>query len=298
MGSKYALFLGCTIPARARNYEMSARAVGKRLGIDFAEVEEFACCGFPLKAMNHEATTLLSARNLAYAEKKGVDICVLCSACASVLTEDAHRLEENRHLRDEINGRLSRVGLSYEGGVKVKHYARILYEEVGIDRIREEVCVEMKGFRFAPHFGCHYLKPSEIYEGFDSAEVPQTLHSLIAALGAESIDYLTNKLCCGGAVLAADEKTAFGMAVEKLDELGKKGADAMVLICPFCSVMYDGNQKKIEAAFESSYGLPVLYLPQLIGLAMGLNSKELGLNLNVVKAKELIQKLSPQGDPA
>lgn len=290
--SKYALFLGCTIPARARNYEMAARVVGSRLNIDFVDVEEFACCGFPLKAMNHEATTLLSARNLAYAERKGVDICVLCSACASVLTEDALHLREDKGLRKKVNERLSHIGLQYEGGVRVKHYARILYEEVGLDRIREEVKVEMKGLRFAPHFGCHYLKPSEIYEGFDSVESPQSINSLIAALGAQPVDYLSKKLCCGGAVLAADEKTAFGMAAEKLNELKGAGADAMVSICPFCSVMYDGNQKKIEAFFETSYGLPVLYLPQLIGLAMGFDAKELGFNLNVVKAKELIQKIS------
>lgn len=288
---KYALFLGCTIPARARNYEMAVRAISKRLEIELVDLKEFACCGFPLKSLNKVASLLLSARNLCYAERNGMDICVLCSACASELTESSILLESDQYLMKEVNEHLYRIGLNYRKGVKVKHFARILYEDMGLERIRDEIKVNLDRLRIASHAGCHYLKPSDIYGRFDSPEAPRSLDQLVDITGAHPIDYMTKKLCCGGSILAAHERTALIMASEKLDELARVGADAIVLICPFCSVMYDSNQKKIEGELRKNYGIPVLYLPQVLGLAMGIRPSELGLNLNVVKTKGILEKI-------
>lgn len=287
---RYALFLGCTIPARSRNYELSARKVADQLGIQLIDVEDFICCGFPVKSGDMRSSRILGAYNLALAKKRDLDLCTLCSSCASALTETAHYLSENQEARDEVNATLEKVGLKYEGKVKIRHFARILIEEIGMDEIKKVCTQDLSDLSIAIHYGCHYLKPSDIYEHFDSVENPETLDRLVSITGAKVVDYAGKKDCCGGPLLPIDEKTALTIAKGKLDRISHTGADAMCLVCPFCSVMYDSNQKGIEAEFETSYNLPVLYLPQLIGIAMGFDRKELGLNMNVVKIKDLLSK--------
>ena len=284
---KYAFFLGCTIPARSRNYELSARKVAGELGIELLGVEDFMCCGFPMKVSDYTSAQVMGAYNLCLAQDKGLDICVLCSSCASQLTEIAHALSDDGPHRKQINNELSRAGLIYDGGVKVRHFARILLEEVGIKKIKGHFVKDLSGLKVGVHYGCHYLKPSEIYDGFDDIENPTSIETLVALTGATVIDYPGKKRCCGGPVLPVDETVALSVAKEKLDDLVHAGADTMCLVCPFCSVMYDGNQKSIESEFATTYNLPVLYLTQLLGLAMGFDRKELGLNINVVKTKHL-----------
>jgi len=288
---KYALFLGCTIPARSRNYELSARKVAERLGIQFIDVEDFICCGFPMKNIDQRSSEVLGAYNLSLAQREGLDLCTLCSSCTSALTETAHHLSENGAARDRVNASLSRQGLRYDGKVKVRHIARILYEDIGEERIRGCLEKDLKGLKIAVHYGCHYLKPSEIYDQFDSVEEPVSIDGLVALTGAEVVDYPGKKRCCGGPVLPVDEKVALSVTKEKLDDIKGAGADALCLVCPFCSVMYDSNQKSIESEYGESYGLPVLFLTQILGLAMGFDRKALGLNMNVVKTKELLSNI-------
>jgi heterodisulfide reductase subunit B len=286
----YALFLGCTIPARSRNYELSARCVAQKLGVELVDLKDFICCGFPIKASDNALAETLGAYNLALAKKEGVDICVLCSSCASALTEVSHHLSGNGQALLRVNRHLAKVGLQYEAGVRVRHFARLLHEEIGEDRIRACVERDLWGLRIAVHYGCHYLKPSEIYDHFDSVEEPCSIDALVRLTGAEVVDYPGKKRCCGGPVLPVDENVALAVTKGKLDDISKAGADAMCLVCPFCAVMYDGNQKSIESAYNTPYGLPVLYLTQILGLAMGFDRKALGLNMNVVKTKELLSR--------
>jgi heterodisulfide reductase subunit B len=284
---KYALFLGCTIPARSRQYEVSARKVAQKLGVELVDLENFICCGFPVKSSDKKSALILAGYNLALAEKNKLDLCALCSSCTSALTEASRHLSEHENQRAEVNESLGRVGLKYEGRVKVRHFARILYEEVGLDELKKHLTKSLEGLRVASHYGCHYIKPSEIYDNFDQVEDPHTLDAMIALTGATVVDYSNKKRCCGGPVLAVDEKTSLSVAKEKLDDILEAGADIINLVCPFCSVMYDSNQKGIETQFNVTYNLPVLYLTQILGLAMGLDRKELGLNMNVVKTKHL-----------
>jgi len=289
---KYALFLGCTIPARARNYELSARRVAETLGIELIDVERFVCCGFPIKSSKQFSAELLSAYNLALASEAGLELCTLCSSCTSALTEVAHELGyKDESQLAAVNSHLGPLGIQYSGRVTVRHFARILIEDIGVERIRKSITKDLSALRVAVHYGCHYLKPSDIYGGFDQPEEPTTLEELVSLTGAEVIDYRDKKKCCGGPVLPVDEKVALSLAKEKLDAVHEAGADLLCLVCPFCSVMYDGNQKGIENEFGVNYGLPVLYLTQLLGLAMGLDRKALGLNMNVVKTKDLMKKI-------
>ncbi|MBC8177061.1 MAG: hypothetical protein ISR61_02250 [Desulfobacteraceae bacterium] len=286
----YAFFLGCTIPARSRGYEMSSRKVAEKLDFELRDMKEFICCGYPMKASDKVSSELMGAYNLSLAERNGLDVCTLCSSCASYLTEVAYHLAEEGPKRDEVNKQLSRLGLEYKGGVKVRHFVRVLYEEVEPKEIKKHFKRDLEDLKIAIHYGCHYLKPSGIYENFDSADYPKSIEKLVSMTGARVINYAGEQNCCGGPLLPIDEKTALSLAKEKLDAVFDVGADALCVVCPFCSVMYDSNQKTMLSGSGTNFGLPVLYLTQLLGLAMGFGKKELGLNMNVVKTKELLKK--------
>jgi len=286
---RYALYLGCTAPVRAMNYELAARHTASRLGIELVDINDFGCCGFPLKSVHHEAALLLSARNLALAEEQGLDICALCSSCTGTLAEANHALQ-NEELRERVNEELeTTTGRRYNGAIRVRHLARVLYEEVGPERIQEAVTVDLSGLRLAAHYGCHYLKPNDVHDGFDDPENPHSLDQLIEALGAASIYYEGREQCCGGGILGADEETALALPHLKLERVVAAGADALVVICPFCDIMYELQQRRIEKLYEARYNLPVVFYPQLLGLAMGLSADKVGLPLNRVKSRKLME---------
>jgi len=271
------------------NYELAARHTASRLGIELVDINDFGCCGFPLKSVHHEAALLLSARNLALAEEQGLDICALCSSCTGTLAEANHALQ-NEELRERVNEELeTTTGRRYNGAIRVRHLARVLYEEVGPERIQEAVTVDLSGLRLAAHYGCHYLKPNDVHDGFDDPENPHSLDQLIEALGADSIYYEGREQCCGGGILGADEETALALPHLKLERAVAAGADALVVICPFCDIMYELQQRRIEKLYETRYNLPVVFYPQLLGLAMGLSADQVGLPLNRVKSRKLME---------
>jgi len=291
--NRYTFFLGCTVPVRAANYELSARKVAERLDLQLHDIPEFACCGYPIKSVNHYAYLLMAARNLALAEESGYPLCTLCSACCGALTEANHEIKEDEKLRNRINDDLNRtIGKMYQGGVRVTHFIRVLKEEVGLKKISSEIQVDLSSLHLAPHYGCHYTKPSTIYAKIEDPENPKSLDELIAATGAKSVSYESKLSCCGGGVLAMDEQVALGMAKNKLDRIQASRADGMVLICPFCDIMYESNQKKIEKVAGKEYKLPILFYPQVLGLAMGMEPDEVGIKMNRVKPTELMKKIT------
>lgn len=294
---EYTLFLGCTVPVRALNYEISARRVAEKLGLQLSDDPDFSCCGYPIKSVHRYGYLLMAARNLALAEEKGLPLCTLCSACCGSLTEANHEIKENEKLRKQINEDLFEwVGLHYEGGVRVTHFIRVLDQEVGKKRISEQIRTDLSPLRVAPHYGCHYTKPSTIYNKTEDPEDPKSLDELIKVTGAQSVQYEDKLQCCGGGGLAIDEQVALAMAHRKLDHLKSQQADAMILICPFCNVMYEGNQRKIEKSYQTEYKMPILYYPQLLGLALGFEPNDLGMKMNRVKANELVKKINRSAD--
>jgi heterodisulfide reductase subunit B len=284
---KYALFLGCTIPARALDYELSARKVLKALCIETVDLD-FGCCGFPIEAVDEEKGLALAASNLSLAEGSGLDVLTLCSACAEMLSKAKLALGDEKRLGGVNKVLKDKLGREYEGGVKVKHLARALYEEYGVDKIRERVSRPLKGLKIAVHYGCHYMRPSRIYGEFDDPEFPESLDRLVEATGAESIDYENKMACCGGGILNIDEAVAVEMTKTKLEALSKREVDALVLICPFCGIMYSRYQRLI---LKEGREIPVIYYPQLLGLALGLGPDELGFQLNMFNVKGLLEKV-------
>lgn len=283
------LYLGCTVPVRNLNYEVSARLTAKALGITFRDLEEFGCCGFPLKSLNVEDTLVTAARNLALAEREGLDICALCNACAGTLNEVAHQVRTNPETREKINQRLRLIGLHLEGNVRVRNFMRLLWEEVGVEGIRKAIVRPLEGIMLAPHYGCHYLKPSELNVGFDSPETPRTLSEMISATGATVVNYPSLLDCCGGGLLGFSEEIANALAARKLEDVSQSGAHALVLVCPFCNVMYEGQQKKIAKSTGLDLKAPVVYYPQVLGLALGMTSEQLGFKLNRIKPATLLK---------
>lgn len=289
---KAAFYLGCTIPIRAQNFELSTRRVAEAFGIELVDLPSAGCCGYPIKSVSQREALAAAAAVLADAEQVSDQLVTICTACTGVLTEAAHQLNASAELRNKINEDLSHTGRVYGGTVRVRHFARVLLEDVGESAIRARRKVDLSAFKFAPHYGCHYLKPSEAYNEFDSTEQPESLDRLIELAGAQSIPYRHKKDCCGGACLAVDEGLALSIAKDKLDAVKAEEADGIVLICPFCSIMYDSSQKKIESENETEYALPVLYYPQLLGLAMGMDpKKDLAFQMNRVKAKGLLARI-------
>jgi heterodisulfide reductase subunit B len=272
----------------AKQNEIATRRVAKELGVELIDVIDFACCGFPIKSMDVETSLLLATRNLSVAEKLDVDICTCCSGCAATLTQANKELNENDKLRDEVNKKLNKIGREYNGNVKVKHFATVLYEDVGFETIKSKIVKNFEQLNIASHYGCHYHKPTEVYEEREDAEYPTSLDELVALTGAKTIDYEDKMQCCGGNILVVDENITFNITSKKLDHIKTAAADAINLVCPLCNIMYDRNQRVIERRFSKSYGIPVLFYPQILGLALGIKQEELGLNMNRVKVSDLL----------
>jgi len=284
---EYLMFLGCSIPYRVSAYEISARKVMKKLGIKIVEMPEFNCCGLPLDPVSHEMMLILAARNLALAEQKGLDIVALCPGCAGTLKKVNKMLKEDETLREEINKHLREAGLEFKGTVNAKHIMQMLIEDVGLEKIKNAVVNPLAKVKVAEHNGCHILRPKE-YIGFDDPEDPKTLKTLIEATGATCLDYLDEIQCCGAPSVGVNDKIALALARDKLNHIKKVDAQALITICPFCHIMYDTNELRIERMFNEVYGIPVLHYTQLLGLAIGIPAEELAFKELRVDCSKLL----------
>jgi heterodisulfide reductase subunit B len=288
--NKYLMFLGCAVPYRVAAYEISARKVLKGLGVELVEMPEFNCCGLPLDPVSHETMLILSARNLALAEREDLDIITLCPGCAGTLKKVNRMLKEDKHLLGEINTHLKEAGLEFKGTIKAKHILEVLRDDVGVKKIKEAVVRPLTGLKVAEHNGCHILRPKE-FIGFDDPEDPETLKMLVEATGATCLDYLDETECCGAPSVGVNDKIALQLARDKLNNIKSVGAQALITICAFCHIMYDTNELRIEKMFNETYGLPVLHYPQLLGLAMGFKPEELAFNELRIDASKLIKQV-------
>lgn len=288
---KFLLFLGCVIPYRLSSYEISTRKVLKKLGVELVEMPEFNCCGFPMDPINHDLMLTLAARNLCLAEKEDLDILTLCNGCFSILNETNKILAEDKKLKDKINEYLEEIGMEFKGTKDVKHLVHVLKEDVGFERIKEAVKKPLTELRVAQHGGCHIVRPVKYVDHGDDPENPTMLKNLIKLTGAQCLDYMDEPECCGNPVIGVNEDVPFQMAKEKLDHIKSVRAQALITVCPYCHIMYDLNQPRIERAFDEKFGIPVLHYPQLLGLAMGFPPEELALNKLRVKPTELLSRI-------
>jgi len=289
--NKYLIFLGCAVPYRVLSYEISSRKVLAKLGIELVEMPEFNCCGLPFDPVSHETMLILAAKNLALAEQEGLNILTLCPGCAGTLKKVNKMLNDDPSLREQINSHLKEAGLEFKGSVETKHILQLLREDVGFDKIKASVVKPLTNLKVAEHNGCHVLRPKKYFD-YDDPEDPQTLKRLIEATGATCLDYMDETECCGAPSVGVSDKIALQLARDKLSHIKMVNAQALITVCPFCHIMYDTNELRIEKTFNEVYGIPILHYPQLLGLAMGLTPEELAFGDLRVKAQNIIQQLT------
>jgi heterodisulfide reductase subunit B len=290
MNSKYLIFLGCAVPYRVSSYEISARKVLTKLSVELVEMPEFNCCGLPLDPVSHEIMLILAARDLALAEQAGLNILTLCPGCAGTLKKVNKTLKENKALKEQVNNHLKESFLEFKGTIEVKHILQVLTEDIGLKKIRNSVVNPLTMLKVAEHVGCHLLRPKD-YIGFDDPEDPQTLKKLIEATGATCLEYINETECCGAPSVGVSDKVALHLARDKLNNVKMVEAQALITICPFCHIMFDTNEVRIERMFNEVYGIPILHYTQLLGLAMGVTPEELAFNELRVGTSEILQTI-------
>lgn len=278
---RYALFLGCQIPIRLKQYEISSRAVLERLGVELMDIEEFNCCGYPLRNLDFNTFLLASARNLALAEKKSLNVMTLCQCCYGALKKADYLLKENLSLRKEVNATLQQEGIPYEGKVEVKHLLSVLDQDVGIAAIQKRVEKPFKGLKIAAHYGCHALRPSQVVK-FDDPGNPSIFERLVSVTGANSIDWLMRLECCGAPLLGSHDELSAEMALKKLKNGRESGADYLCTACTYCQIQFDSVQQTMLSQRGLNHPLPSILYPQLLGLSLGIPPDPLGLKMNKI----------------
>jgi len=275
----YAFFIGCNIPARVQQYEMAARAVLSRVNVGLKDFNLFNCCGYPMRNTDETAYLLSASKNLALAEKAGMDILALCKCCFGSLKIAAHRLNEDDDLRAEMNRRLSSHGLTYEGKIKVKHFLSVLYQDVGIEALKENITTPYKKLNIATHYGCHALRPSEITQ-FDDPVAPTLFDELVEATSAKSVDWQNRLECCGAPLTGIHDSLSTDLMQKKLNDGKTAGADYLCAACPWCQIQFDTVQHAMMPDNGNAPILASILYPQLLGLCMGIDAETLGIGMN------------------
>lgn len=278
---KFALFLGCNIPARLKQYESSSKTVLGKLGVELIDIKEFNCCGYPLRNIDLKASVLLSVRNLALAERKNVNMIVLCKCGFGMLKHADHIMKEDLSLRKEINNALMKEGLKFEGDIEIRHLLSIFYHDVGAEAIKDKITRPYKDLKIATHYGCHALRPSEIVQ-FDDPVNPTIFDKLVALTGAESIYWQARLDCCGAPVFGINDNLSMDLAEKKLSDAKRSGADYLCDACSYCHIQFDTVQRMISSERGTNHFLPSILYSQLLGLSMGIDSDRLGLGMNQI----------------
>lgn len=288
---KYAYYPGCLAKASAHELYDSTSAIAKKLGIELVELTAASCCG---AGVLHEAdpflNVVLNARTFAQAESLGLDILTVCSTCQGVMCQVQRQLEADIELLSKTNEILAQMGLRYEGKVRVRHMLWVLVEDYGLEKLESYVTKPLTGFRIAPFYGCYLLRPPEALM-FEDHEKPESLDKLIAALGGETVHYEGETKCCGFPVLFVQQTAALSMTACYLQNAKREDADFVVTPCPLCHTSLDTYQKRAEKTARISLGLPVLHVPQLVGLALGIDHKKLGLLRHMVSVSQVLAKI-------
>ena len=284
--TKLAYYPGCPSDATAMEQDMSTKAVFEKLGVELVEVEDWNCCG-AAEVEDPELVYALNARNLAIAEKEGLDIVTPCSICYYNLERSNIALKADDELRAKVKGIDS--SLDYNGKIKAKHVLDVFVNDIGLEELSSKMSKKLN-LKVAPYYGCYIGRPPET--AFDDPDDPDLMDKLIELMGGEIVPFSQMKtLCCGGPLMMTRSDIAFEMARKILDTAKSAGADCIALACPLCGMMLDGKQADIEKALHVEIDMPVVYITQLLGLALGIDANELGLNKNAVDTKDILGKV-------
>lgn len=292
MALRFALYPGCAAKGATPELYQSTMAIVGRLGIDVVELAASSCCGAGVVTEAEPDVALaLNARNFAQAESLGLDIMTICGTCQGVMAAANKRLKSEPGLLDRINRVLEPDGIAYRGTIQVKHLLWIIVREIGLRQLGAQVVKSLQGLRIAPFYGCYILRPSWDL-GFDDPENPASLEQVIRALGGEAVAYAGRTKCCGFPIILEKEAVAMAMSGANMKEAKDQGADCMVTPCPLCHMSLDIYQDRAGQAVNTQLNLPILHLPQLLGLAMGIPAKELGVARHLIPVDAIVRRIN------
>ncbi len=276
---EYALFLGCNVQARLPQHEYATKLVFNKLGAKLYDVKQFNCCGYPLKNVSSHGSLLLSVRNLALAEQRGMDMMTLCGCGFGTLKAANQLFREDASLLEEMNVHLRKEGLEYKGTVEIKHFSQVLYEEIGLKKIKENLVKEFSGLKIATHYGCHTLRPSKVVQ-FDDPFEPRIFDQLVEVTGAESVPWEMKLDCCGAPLWGSNNELSMELTGKKLDNAREGGANYLCSACSYCQLQFDRVQEMMLAEGKVKQPVPTIFYMQLLGLCLGIEGGELGLDKN------------------
>jgi succinate dehydrogenase / fumarate reductase cytochrome b subunit len=289
---KVAYWPGCVSRGFTPELHGSMAQIAPLLDIELVELDRASCCGAGVIAEHsQELADTLNARTFALAQQ--VDAAELmmniCSTCQGAQSECQERLDANAEYRGHINETLSAEGLTYEKGLTNKNLLWLLVEDIGLDEVRSRVRRPLTDLRVGPFYGCYIVRPVERL-GIDASERPRDkyLGMLIEALGGTVIEYAGSHKCCGFPIITMNKEASLKQAGRHLGDAVDAAADCLVTPCPLCHLNLDLQQPLAERTVGRALNMPVLHLPQLLGLALGLEPKELGMHRHVVKPATVI----------
>jgi heterodisulfide reductase subunit B len=282
----YSFFPGCSAESTGLGLGLSSEAIAKPLDMELIELEDWNCCGStPYGSLDEEESIVVAARNLALAEKRGLDLVTPCSSCYVTLAKANRHLQEHPKLMAQVNEALAVAGLEYHGHIKVRHLVDVLVNDITPEFIATRFKRGLDGLRVAPYYGCQLVRPQL---GLDDTEFPQSLDRLVACLGAEVVDFPLKARCCGGSLTLSEEDRVLELMRKILQSASENGAQCLVTPCPLCQTNLDAYQSRVNARFKTDYKLPVLFITQLLGLALGIGAESLGTNTNIVSPREIL----------
>lgn len=284
---EYALLRCCVTGANLAQYEIATDAILNKLGVNWGEIKEFNCCGYPLKNVDFNAHALLSARNLALAEKNNAGLTTLCNCCYGSVTHIDHLLKEDTSFRNGINEKLGKEGLKYDGDGMVKHILEILYEDIGVDEIKEKIVTPFHNLRIAVHYGCHLIRPDKTVR-FEKTSAKVIFDQLVEMLGAESVEWSRQVECCGSPLWGVNDELSMDLTQRKITDAIDAHADYLCVVCPFCQLQFDRVQNTFMKERGETRHLPVILYSQLLGLCLGIDETELGLDQNEMDISGII----------
>ncbi|MCL6106374.1 MAG: CoB--CoM heterodisulfide reductase iron-sulfur subunit B family protein [Actinobacteria bacterium] len=266
------LYPGCLVLACLQDYELSARRVLGKIGVELEDMHEFACCASSIAPSFTDEWINLAAYNLALAEARGRDIVTLCGSCTKTLRDAARILDGDARQLGRVNQKLAEIGLSYSGRTKVTHIIEVMDER--LDEVAAGSNIEVN-IRVALQHPCNVSRPGELMQ-FDDPWRPQKMRQVVQAAGISVVDFDQEDECCGSALLMSEEEPALNLAKRKLSSAIRAGAEGMVVSCGNCAMLLKNFQHKISKS-APGLSLPVIFLPQIVGLAMGIPAVELGM---------------------
>ncbi len=275
----YLYYPGCSLRSTGRAYEESMLAVFRALEIPLTELSDWNCCGATSYVSIDETDAFaLAGRNLALAEEQvpdgTVNLVAPCSACFLVLSKTERYLENYPDVAAKINATLANAGLRYHGRVDVRHPLDVLVNDYGLDAIAKRVRHPLKDLKVASYYGCQVVRP---FATFDHPQYPETMDRLMQAIGAEPVDWPLKTRCCGGSLTGTIQEAGLRLNRLLLKEAQKHEADVVATCCPLCQHNMECYQERINRVYDEEVDLPVAYFTQLLGVALGIPEKELGM---------------------